>query len=782
MQKKINILLLLLIVFFLRACKTSEYPVNQPYAYKTKINIAGKYKESEKKYLLEKLEKQIDDSLGFTRKKIKRLNFIPGYIKQYHTLDSNSINRTYDFFKAAYVANGYFRGGISTSKIEIYENDPYARIVNFTVFPFLNHKLDTIIYQLRDSSLEALNNEIKANSLLHKNDFYAQDVLDAERRRIVTHFRNNGYYKITKEDFKVVADTINLALLKIADDPFEQQLLFEKAALFNETPTTDITIALKENTAPEKLRKYYVGKIIINPDNINEDVTPPYNQNIENGKITKQYFTDNFKNKLFLENTYLKKGAVFSQKNSDKTIEAYTNLGPWQQIIIGSIDSSVRADTIDFKINMLPYKRYRSERKIEGSYNQNNSNNNITANLLGVNISQSVKDRNFARQAIQTNTSIIASAEFGQKSIVNTLQAGLNFSMIFPKFVPKISSAVPPVFKKPNYKEKPSSFINFSANYSKRIQFFELADIGVSYGLQWKGRWNWNYQLTPINIENKVLDKLDSLKRVLDRNPNLAFIYNDGLIFGPKFNWNRSRILKDNSVKKESINTSIRYALEISYPFGKGISKTLNNNLFSFAKFEIDKRYNFIRHKTTWALRGFLGIGKSYFESLPQNKHLPFYRQFIGGGPNSMRAWTIRSLNSYSTRTSSAEQTDFFGDIQAECNIEFRYQYGKVLGIPILGALYTDIGNIWNFTALEKTQVPYNLSSIQRIWNDLGVAGGTSVRIDFEYFLIRFDLGMKLKQPLDIGNQGGWFTRENFKLSFNHLSPIKLQLGINYPF
>jgi outer membrane protein insertion porin family len=437
------------------------------------------------------------------------------------------------------------------------------------------------------------------------------------------------------------------------------------------------------------------------------------------------------------------------------------------------LDETVRGDTVDFNMYMLPYKRYRSERKIEGSYNQNNSNNNTFANLLGINISQSVKDRNLAKQAIQTNTSVNASAEFGQKSIVNTIQAGLNYSMVFPK----------PILLKKSFKntENPTSFINFNANYSKRIQFFELADIGASFGWQWK-KANWNYQLIPINIENKVLDKLDSLKRVIDRNPNLAFIYNDGLIFGPKFNINRSRVLYENKEKNKSTTTSIRYAIETSLPLGKGISKTLNNNLFSFAKFEIDKRYNFIRSKKSWAFRGFLGVGKSYFESLPQNKNLPFFRQFIGGGPNSMRAWTIRSLNSYSTRTSSTEQTDFFGDIQAEANIEFRYKYGKVLGIPILGALFMDFGNIWNFKPIDHTVVPYNLSKSQRLANDIAIAGGTSVRIDFDYFLIRLDLGMKIKEPLDINNKGGFFTRDNFKLSFNNLSPVKLQLGINYPF
>ena len=54
-------------------------------------------------------------------------------------------------------------------------------------------------------------------------------------------------------------------------------------------------------------------------------------------------------------------------------------------------------------------------------------------------------------------------------------------------------------------------------------------------------------------------------------------------------------------------------------------------------------------------------------------------------------------------------------------------------------------------------------------------AGGTSLRLDFDFFLIRLDWAYKIKNPAFADKQSGWFH----KLSLNQ---GQFQLGINYPF
>ncbi|MEI9911461.1 MAG: hypothetical protein WDO71_18500 [Bacteroidota bacterium] len=42
---------------------------------------------------------------------------------------------------------------------------------------------------------------------------------------------------------------------------------------------------------------------------------------------------------------------------------------------------------------------------------------------------------------------------------------------------------------------------------------------------------------------------------------------------------------------------------------------------------------------------------------------------------------------------------DRYGDVQLEANAEFRFPLFKAAGIPVNGAIFTDIGNVW---LLEK--------------------------------------------------------------------------------
>jgi outer membrane protein assembly factor BamA len=250
------------------------------------------------------------------------------------------------------------------------------------------------------------------------------------------------------------------------------------------------------------------------------------------------------------------------------------------------------------------------------------------------------------------------------------------------------------------------------------------------------------------------------------------------MILGPKVAV--SRVLPG---KTNNSTGSVRFGLESSGLLFSFIPmKELNNNLFSFVKLEADRRWNIDNGKTGFAFRTYLGLGKSFRERFKQNAHLPFFKQFTAGGPNSMRAWTVRNLNSYSTRTKSSKQRDFYGDIMAEVNGEFRFKIGTVLGFPVKSALFLDMGNIWNWKAYDASLVPPGMSTATQVYNDVAIAGGTSLRVDLDYFLIRLDFGLKLKTPLDINNKGGWFDKESLNFKENIFKPIKIQLGINYPF
>jgi outer membrane protein assembly factor BamA len=104
------------------------------------------------------------------------------------------------------------------------------------------------------------------------------------------------------------------------------------------------------------------------------------------------------------------------------------------------------------------------------------------------------------------------------------------------------------------------------------------------------------------------------------------------------------------------------------------------------------------------------------------------------------------------------------------------------------GAMFTDIGNIWFRNDLDG-QLPMADLKLNRFYKDLAVSSGFGLRVDFSYFLLRFDLGFPLKDPrygpYNTGNpkaeqfyspnKYSWFVKDVW------YKPV-FQFAIGYPF
>ena len=126
-----------------------------------------------------------------------------------------------------------------------------------------------------------------------------------------------------------------------------------------------------------------------------------------------------------------------------------------------------------------------------------------------------------------------------------------------------------------------------------------------------------------------------------------------------------------------------------------------------------------------------------------------------------MRGWPIRGIGPGAkplAAYNSLSLNDRTGDVRLEINGEYRYDIAPIIpnSLTLKGALFIDAGNVWN---LKNTRVGGGLDSLQfnfnRLYQQLGVTAGTGFRFDFNYFLIRFDLGFRFKRP-DITKNNGW--------------------------
>src|SRR5690606_5025313 len=88
------------------------------------------------------------------------------------------------------------------------------------------------------------------------------------------------------------------------------------------------------------------------------------------------------------------------------------------------------------------------------------------------------------------------------------------------------------------------------------------------------------------------------------------------------------------------------------------------------------------------------------------------------------------------------------------------------------GAIFADAGNIWNvFDEVEDDDLTFNGFES---FKDLALGTGFGFRYDFNFFVVRFDVGFKTYNPGRPENDR-WFKEYNFSHSV-------LNVGINYPF
>ena len=136
-----------------------------------------------------------------------------------------------------------------------------------------------------------------------------------------------------------------------------------------------------------------------------------------------------------------------------------------------------------------------------------------------------------------------------------------------------------------------------------------------------------------------------------------------------------------------------------------------------------------------------LGFGVAY--PYGNSTILPFEKRYFSGGANSVRGWSVRELGPGKFKGSNG-RIDFInqtGDMKLDVNIEYRAH----LFWKVNGALFVDAGNIW--TLRDYADQPGGQFKIDEFWKQIAVGYGLGFRMNFDYFILRFDIGMKAVNP-----------------------------------
>ncbi|MDX5347269.1 MAG: outer membrane protein assembly factor [Hymenobacteraceae bacterium] len=190
-----------------------------------------------------------------------------------------------------------------------------------------------------------------------------------------------------------------------------------------------------------------------------------------------------------------------------------------------------------------------------------------------------------------------------------------------------------------------------------------------------------------------------------------------------------------------------------------------------YSRFETDFRYYYkVGRESKIATRLIAGVGIPFGNS----STLPYVKQFTIGGTNSIRAFRARSIGPGTYKIPDELVQSFFdqtGDIKLETNIEYRFPISGFFK----GALFVDAGNIWLLK--ESADRPGGEFKASDFLNELAVGTGFGLRVDVEFFVLRFDFGIPVRVPYE----GGRNVISDFSPGLGD-NGFVLNIAVGYPF
>lgn len=573
-------------------------------------------------------------------------------------------------------------------------------VVIYTLHPGPQYYIGKIDYDIQDEGIsKLLKGDVNGGykTCLHAGMPFLTNELDNERKALTIYLNNNGYFKFHKDYITYSADSV-----KGSTD-------------------VDLTLHLHKfstgNKESDKLHTRY--KI--------NDVT--YYSNDERNNIP-------LRQSVLEENTLIEPDSYF---NADALQKTYNRFSRLQIVKYTNIKFNELPDSDRLNCNIGI-----STNKINSIIFQPEGTN--TAGDFGAAASLTYENKNLFRGAETFSIKLRGAFEAitGLEGYQNQdyEEYSLETKLMFPRLV------VP--FLSKNFKKQSAAITELSASYNmqNRPEFHRRV---FSAGLRY--RWDdvlrkrrYNVDLIDLNyiympwisktFKEEYLDDVDSRNSILRYNYEDLFIMKLG--FGMSFN-------NGDEAYKFNVETAGNLLNGVSRLIGSKVNSDNQYTLFNIAfaqyvkgdfdytrLFRFDSRNNLAFH---------FGFGIAY--PYGNSRILPFEKRYFSGGANSVRGWSVRGLGpgKFKGTNGSIDFINQTGDVKLDLNLEYR----SFLFWKIYGAVFIDAGNIWTLRYYEEQ--PGGQFDIKEFYKQIAVAYGIGVRLNFDFFILRFDMGMKAINP-----------------------------------
>ena len=617
----------------------------------------------------------------------------------------------------------------------INEKEPYRLRHYFITLP--DSTADEIIQKRRYSNIK-------------QGDLFDIDKINEERESVARILRNRGYYNFRKELLFLYADSALNSNEIDAELSMQPQFLENDSALqiiFAQKKIDTITIiALKDN------------ENINNPD-----------ATLDTLRFDNYKFIYNPKNKAFRPKSIINKILITPQQTySDYSVDnTYSRLNSLNAAKYVNISFSEKENNmLDAFIVITQNKPNTVSLELEGTYSGGD---------LGVGAAIGYKNNNLFHGSEILNVNINGGYEaIGSLSEYQSAwDIGGEASLTFPTLLMPMSHD----FKR---RANGSTEIATSVNFQQRPEYQRnIANAGIKYNWHWR-RINFSFNL--LDLSYIYLPYMtDAFKdKYMKPTSSIRFSYEDHFImrWGLGINMSNRRNMTYYTNSYYTLRVNVRTAGNLLYGISHLINQKKNDDgmyeIFNiqysqFAKADIDFAYNsYITDKVRLVFHSGLGLGVPYGNATI----LPFEERYYSGGANSMRGWSARRLGPGNFNNSSGS-IDFMkqsGDIKLDLNLEARFR----LVWKLETALFIDAGNIW--TIRDYAEQPTGLFRWNEFYKQIACNYGLGLRLDFDFFVVRVDMGIKLYDP------GYPIKSERWRTELSWRNDFALHFAVGYPF
>ncbi len=556
-----------------------------------------------------------------------------------------------------------------------------------------------VAYDIQDPNIGQLLTAIgdSAHRLLREGQRLDVTRLDDERKRITQVLCNRGYARFHKEFITYTADTTSASRM------------------------IDLTLHLglyRRNDHPDTLHTVYrIGRIAYRSGDAADS-------------------TIHLRRHVLEECTHLSEHHLYSAADLQNT---YNHFGRMQAVRYTNIsfDNRPGTDVMDCDIQLQTNKPSTISLEPEGTN---------TAGDLGAAAKLTYQNRNLFRGSEVLSIELRGAYEAirGLEGYQNQdfLETSVETRLAFPRFI------VPFVGSDMRRRTNATSEVALLYDTQNRPEFHRRV-LSASWRYKWAfhGRHD-RYQVDLLDLNYVFMPWIsDTFRReFLDsetsRNTILRYNYEDLFITKTGFAYSYSN---NTTALKWGVETSgnvlsLASSLTGASKDDAGQYRLFNIAFAQYVKGDFDLTHSFAFDATN-RLVLHLGLGVAYPYG---NSHiLPFEKRYFSGGANSVRGWSVRSLGPGRYKESDG-RINFIsqtGDMKLDLNAEYRTHLFWKLDY----ALFVDAGNIWTLRDYpDQAGGQFQLSTFLE---DLAVGYGMGFRFNFDFFILRFDLGMKAVNP-----------------------------------